>query len=222
MIFISSCSAVQTSASCGELTQFTLTTKRSKTCPTLRPGKGYADMSSSFNFFFLHGREELKGEVDRIRKGHIVERKISVVGQSSVQSHGSMFKCCFPPSPPGGIWVYCASWRFDEMATDMLCAQCPGSQLSWDIEGERDHSTTEPLLPKGLFPTTVILIRNMRADAFRPRWENPVLSAEHKPLFSWVLVQPWSTTCSITMEKCGQSWSVKGAFKTCYFNSKCV
>lgn len=96
-------------------------------------------MSSSFNFF-LHGRKELKGEVDRIRKGHIVERKISVVGQSSVQSHGSMFKCCFPPSPPGGIWVYCASWSFDEMATDMLCAQCPGSQLSSDIEGERERS----------------------------------------------------------------------------------
>lgn len=58
------------------------------------------------------------------------------------------------------------------MATDKLCAQCPGSKVSQNREGEGEgegEGTTDPPLPKGLFPTTVILMRNLRADVSRPR-----------------------------------------------------
>lgn len=56
------------------------------------------------------------------------------------------------------------------MATDKPCAQCPGSQVSQHREGGREGGgTTDPLPPKGLFPTTVILMGNMSADINRPR-----------------------------------------------------
>lgn len=58
------------------------------------------------------------------------------------------------------------------MATDKLCAQCPGSKVSRHREGGRDGEAeirTDPPLPKGLFPTIVILMRNVRADVSRAR-----------------------------------------------------
>lgn len=60
------------------------------------------------------------------------------------------------------------------MATDKLCAQCleakcAETEREGGRDGERDRGTTDPLLPKGLFPTTVILMRNVRADVSRPR-----------------------------------------------------
>lgn len=58
------------------------------------------------------------------------------------------------------------------MATDKLCAQCPGSKVSRHRERGREkegESRTDPPLLKGLFPTTVILMRNLWADVSRPR-----------------------------------------------------
>lgn len=84
---------------------------------------------------------------------------------------GLSVQMLFRSDAPWGDMGVCASWSFDEMATDKLCAQCPGSKVSRHIEGERgrEQGRTDPAPPKGLFPTAVSLMRNLRVDVNRPR-----------------------------------------------------
>lgn len=211
-----------------------LTAKWRATGPALRAGDGCALMllpgSGSVILIQLFSawrrRIKRRGREDTERahreSRQLRETEISVLGQSSAQSLGlpcaSSFFC--NAAPWGDMKVVCLTELWWNGYWQAVCTM-PWKQSELAHGGRiggGGGGTTHPALPKGLFPATFILMRNLRPDPNRPRWEHPVQWAERWLLFCLVLVQPRSTACITTVGKCGRSWSVKSSSQlACWF-----